>query len=217
MSYHVTERLLNISGQPFHLLRNHLLHVEHLVASCGWQISFCRLERHLCLFLSLSLLNCLMDFFTLHQIASLVLSREHSSDTALLCTALHSSIHPSIYPSIHQSIHPSILTSIHSYVHTYMHTYIHTYIVCTYLACSQHLTAHHSVPVCPVAAGGCVAGHCISHASTAGVLQLQRVLGKNNFCCSKSLCGFVFCDHIMAVCVLGKLTGGIFRECFSIL
>ena len=88
--------------------------------------------------------------------------------------------------------------------------------MCTYLACLQHLTAHHSVPICPVAAGRCVAGHCISHASTAGVLQLQRVLGKNSFCSSKSRCGFVFCDHIMAVCVLEKLAGSIFGECSAL-
>ena len=135
MSYHVTERLLNISGQPFHLLRNHLLCVEHLVASCGWQISFCRLERHLCLFLSLSLLNCLMHFSRCTRLQvwwCLV-----NIPLTLPCCALL---------SIHPSIHPSILTSIHSYVHTYMHTYIHTYIHSVYIL--GMLTAPDCSPLC---------------------------------------------------------------------
>ena len=92
-------------------LWNHLLHVGHLVAPCGWQISFCLIERHLCLFLSLSLLNCLMQF-------------SHCTRLQVWCCLVNI---PLTLPScallfIHPFIHPSIHPLLHTYIHTYTHT-----------------------------------------------------------------------------------------------
>ena len=93
-------------------------------------------------------------------------------------TCMHCHSH---YTCAYTYIHIHTRTLAYTHAHTHIHMHIHTL---AYTHASAHTYALHLsalapfIRICPLIARRWSTGHCASDASTTGVMQLQRVLGK---------------------------------------